>query len=278
MLRSVFIGAKDPFNDVLVHWLSQRTHFVGAIWTNLTSWRSTRGRKLGFVQQRLRRYGPVKVVNEALFYLYYHTFLKRGEVQQIRQRIIEPYWAQHGPSEWQWRGDAIYATSVNSPTTVDFLEGCQPDVAFATCVNEYFRKPLRSIARRGLFLWHEGITPEYKGLYVPFWAVHQGEFDKIGSTLLRTNQKIDDGEIFVQCQASGVDPFRDHHLYTGHKAIIDSLPYVEPFLVELERGTAEPIRLLDAIPRTYTYPGITDFVRQRLRLRRWSRGPTPLPQ
>jgi methionyl-tRNA formyltransferase len=184
----------------------------------------------------------------------------------VCKQLIQPYWAEHGISAW--RGPAIAAENVNSRRVHQFVETLQPDVAFAMCTNDYFGKRLRDRFAKGVFLWHEGITPEYKGLYSPFWAAHNLEFDRIGYSLLRMNDDLDAGEIFVQGRAQNIDPRCQTHDFMGHKAILDSLPQVEEFIARLTAGTARPIFRQKAEPRTYTYPGITDFIRQRRRLRK----------
>ena len=39
MLKVVFIGSLNEFNEVLVHWLSRRTDLAGVIWTTSVDWR-----------------------------------------------------------------------------------------------------------------------------------------------------------------------------------------------------------------------------------------------
>ncbi len=269
MLKTVFIGSKNEFDEVLVHWLSQRTELVGVVWTQSTAWKQSWRGVLKFAHRRYRRYGLLKVTNEILFYLYYYARLFRRDVADMRRHIIEPYHAQNGIPSWQ--GDAIFSANVNSPEVLAFLDKRRPDIGLAMCISDFFGKRLRAIPKEGIFLWHEGITPEYKGLYSPFWAVHNLDFSAIGYTLLLMNDVLDGGGVYVQGRAQDVDPFRQYHGYLGHKAIIDSLPAVEQFLVALEAGAAAPIDRTDAVSNTYTYPGLFDLIRQRKRLRRTAR-------
>ncbi len=264
MLKAVFIGSKNDFDQALVQWLSRRTVLVGVVWTQSTAWqRSWRGR-WRFARRRMRRHGLAKVFDETLFYLYYHARLNRRDQAALRRDVIEPYHAAHGVA--RWTGDEMFAASLNAPDVVSFLEARQPDVGFAMCVSDYFGKELRAVPKHGMFLWHEGITPEYRGLYSPFWAVHNLDFDAIGYTLLRMDDALDAGAIYVQGRARDVDPLRHGHLYLGHKAIMDSLPAVERLLGDLEAGVARPLERVGAVARTYTYPGFSDFVRLRWRL------------
>ena len=166
----------------------------------------------------------------------------------------------------RWTGDQIFAANLNAPEVLSFLESRQPDLGFAMCVSDYFGKKLRAIPKQGMFLWHEGITPEYRGLYSPFWAVHNLDFAALGYTLLRMDDSLDAGAVYVQGQARDVDPSRHGHLYLGHKAIMDSLPAVERLLRDLETGVARPVERTGAIASTYTYPGLSDLLRQRWRL------------
>lgn len=267
MLKGVFIGSDNMFNEILVHWLSQRVDMRGVVWVSATAWQRTLQGKLSFTKKRRRRYGLAKVIDEAMFFLYAHRFLMGGDKAELKRDVYEPYWAAHGVPRWQ--GPAIYASDVNEPEVLDFIQTQEAEVVFAMCINNFFGERIRSIPRHGVLLWHEGITPEYKGLYSPFWAVHNLDFDNVGYTLLRMNDKLDAGEIFVQGRAVDIDPFRHHANYMGHKAIIDSLPAVEQFLKELEAGQAQPIERTGAQAGYYTYPGMSDFIRQRRRLHEW---------
>ena len=269
MLKTVFIGSRNEFNQVLVHWLSQRVDLCGVVWTQSTRWQRTWKGRWTRARKRMRRYGVLKVVNEALCFLYIHRFLNHAAEEALATMVIQPYQAEHGRTMWQ--GDQIQADSINHPDVLAFVRERQPDLAFAMCINEFFGEALRSIPEHGIFLWHEGVTPEYKGLYSTFWALHNLDFDHIGYTLLRMNDTYDAGEIFVQGRATGYDPFRHNNGFIGHKAIFDSLSEVEQFLTALEAGQANPIERSEAVSGYYTYPGLTDLMRQRLRLRAFRR-------
>jgi methionyl-tRNA formyltransferase len=269
VLRTVFIGSKNDFDDMLVHWLAERSELVGAIWLDPEEWRKSLKGRFDFARRRFRRRGLRKTIDEIAFFLYYHARLGRVEERVLEERVIAPYTQEHGKQTWS--GDSIQVSDVNSPEAIAWLRERKPDLAFAMCVNNYFGDELRGLFEHGVFLWHEGFTPEYRGLYSPFWAVANADFEHVGYTLLRMNDSYDAGEVFVQGRALDIDPFRDYHAYIGHKAIADSLPAVEKFLVALEAGTARPIDQTGAESNYYTYPGLSDFIRQRLMLRRLAR-------
>jgi methionyl-tRNA formyltransferase len=266
LLRTIFIGAQNTFDDVLVDWLAERSELVGVIWIDAAGWRRSWKDRLAFTRKRMKRYGFLKTLDEIAFFLYYQGILVRRERRDLDDRLVASLRERYGNRGWS--GDQVSVSDVNSPEAMTFLRERKPDVAFAMCVNNYFSGEMRALMNHGVFLWHEGVTPEYRGLYSPFWAVHNLDFERIGYTLLRMNDEYDAGDVYVQGRARDVDPRRDLHAYLGHKAIADSLPEVETFLRELEAGTAAPIERREARSGYYTYPGLSDFVRQRIRLRR----------
>lgn len=110
-------------------------------------------------------------------------------------------------------------------------------------------------------MWHEGITPEYRGVYSPFWALVNEDYDNLGYTLLKMNERLDAGDIFVQGKAKDIDPLKDWHGYIGHKVIIDSLPEVKTLLNKLENNNHLPINRKDAKDGFYSYPTLTAFIK-----------------
>lgn len=264
MLRCVFIGSKNDFDENLIHWLSQRTEIAGVVWTKSAMWQHSLKGKINFARRRKKQKGIIKTVDEILFYLYFHQFLERKSYKSFENEVIFPYRLS---SNFQyWKGNSIESENVNDDATLNFLKDCIPDIVFAMCVNDYFGKKILKIPKLGVYLWHEGITPEYRGLYSPFWAIHNLDFKNVGYTLLKMDSKIDAGQIYVQGRSKEFDPFRQTHSYIGHKAIWDSLVDVDNFLLKLESGDAKPIIRTDSQDGYYTYPGITDFIRQRMRL------------
>lgn len=266
MLRAVFIGYDNMLNRVLEHWLSGHTELAGCVWVpSQTQWLTTRQGKIDFINRRIKRRGLLKAFDEALFYLLYHgTEPKSPNTLKCAQLIREYRATQpqrpHAP--------CIRSARVNDERVLDYLREVKPDVIFSHCINQYFGKRLRAAAPHGVMLWHVGITPEYKGVYSPFWTMHNADFANFGYTLLRLNQELDAGDIFVQGRLTDVDIRHDNHELIEHKAIFASLPGVARFIGELEAGTAAPIVRPEAVPGYYTYPGLTDYLRQRWRVRR----------
>ena len=55
MLKAVFIGSRNDFDEVLVHWLSQRVDLVGVVWVSSTKWQKSWKGRLAFASKRACR-------------------------------------------------------------------------------------------------------------------------------------------------------------------------------------------------------------------------------
>jgi hypothetical protein len=269
MLKTGFIGRDNEFNRLICCWLSQHTDLGVIVWTNAMAWSKgtamQRVRKtVGRFFHRAQKMGLPRTINEFGFYALYGVFLWRPEQKRLHEAVEECDVHPKKPlaSIRQLRPD-----SMKSPDLAAALKSARLDATFSMCIDVYLPQAVRDASRHGIFLWHEGITPEYRGVYSPFWALLNEDYRNIGYTLLKVNNKLDAGDVYLQARMLALDPTRDWHTYIGHKAILESLPQVERFLEQLENGRARPITRPNAVDRFYSYPTATALL--RLALRRW---------
>lgn len=266
MLRVAFVGNEFFFTHALCRWLAERTDLRLIIWTSKTAWPHRSGFAWARVARRIlrnaRRKGVWRTLNEAAFYLFYVLFLQRKEVARIC-RLAESFEAK--PRRPIVEITQIYPARIDDPELLSHLERLHLDAIFAMCTDVYFPSEFIGAPRLGAFLWHEGITPEYCGLYSAFWALLREDYARIGYTLLKMNRQVDGGPIYLQGPVEGVDFERDWHSYLGHKSILDSLPHVERFLRDLEMNQHQPIERPDAIKGYYSYPTATALAEIALR-------------
>jgi hypothetical protein len=262
MLRCIFVGSQNRFTELIAHWLSENTQLVGVVWTSSSEWAKSFSGILAFARRRLLRHGFAKAVNEATYYWLARKIL-RDHGEPCQSRLVNTYTAIHGAPVW--KADCLLTCAINSAPVLNFVRERRPDLILSMCISEFFKWEIRELPRLGSFLWHEGIVPEYKGLYSPFWAIHNGEPEMLGYTVLKMNGRYDEGDVYAQGLVKGIDPKTDSPLYIGHKAILDSLPHVGVLLQQLEHGTAKPISTEGRVANSYTYPGLTDWIRMKLR-------------
>jgi folate-dependent phosphoribosylglycinamide formyltransferase PurN len=267
MLRTVFVGFDNDLNRVLAHWLEQRTDLAGCVWIpSTTQWLTTRKGRMDFLRQRLKKRGLLRTLDEALFFLYYHATERNNSNTRAASQLVKDYWRNNELANG-W-GPFLPTRKINDEKVIKYVERLKPDIIISHCIHQFFGKRLRNAAKHGVFLLHIGILPEYRGLYSPFWTLHNCDFDNFGYTLFRLNEGIDAGEAFVQGRTPNVDVAHDNHALIEFKTVFAALPAIEEFFKEMENGTAKPIERPNAVPGYYSYPGLTDYIRQRIRVRR----------
>ena len=261
-LRIAFIGKDYFFNRTLCRWLAGHADLRLIVWTDRIAWPHRRGffwawaRIARRILSRGRNGGPWRAIDEFAFYVLYVLFLRRREEERSR-RLVESVRVH----------EAIDHVRQESPTRIDdprllaMLESLRLDAVFAMCVDSYFPRRLRDAPRHGVFLWHEGITPEYRGLYSNLWALMRQDSARIGYTLLKMNERFDAGPIYLQGAVEDADFERDWPTYLGHKSVVDSLPRVEGFLRDLERNAHRPTRREGARDAYYSYPTASGLIR-----------------
>lgn len=85
---------------------------------------------------------------------------------------------------------------INHPDVIELAHRLQPDV-IAVFGTSLIRGPLLGMGRIGIMNLHGGLSPEYRGADCTFWALHNGEPEKIGCTLHFIDPGIDTGRLIA---------------------------------------------------------------------------------
>ncbi|MFN0279984.1 MAG: formyltransferase family protein [Pyrinomonadaceae bacterium] len=263
MLRTAFIGNENFYDQKICEWLSQHTDLSLIIWTDKMTWsfnddgqRNKRIKKR-FIE-RSKKYGKLRAANEFLYYILYRKFIGRDDLSKVRSAVDS---IEVRPKRDLSQIEQIRPDNIKSKELQDAVEACKLDAMFAMCIDVYLPKALINTPKYGTFLWHEGITPNYRGVYSPFWALVNKDYDNLGYTLLRMNSKLDAGEVYVQGKAENIDLVNDWHSYIGHKAVLDSLPKIELFLKDLNANQHRPIDRSNAQDGYYSYPTASSLLK-----------------
>ena len=85
---------------------------------------------------------------------------------------------------------------INHPEVVRLAKELQPDLicVFGTSL---IRGELLNQGRLGIINLHGGLSPEYRGADCTFWALYNGEPDKVGCTLHYIDAGIDTGRLIA---------------------------------------------------------------------------------
>ena len=125
---------------------------------------------------------------------------------------------------------------INDPGVVELARELQPDVicVFGTSL---IRGELLEQGRLGILNLHGGLSPEYRGSDCTFWALYNGEPEKVGCTLHFIDPGIDTGNLIAHiCPEVKAG---DTELVLFWRAVRDSAEVYAEALERLEKG--EPL-------------------------------------
>jgi methionyl-tRNA formyltransferase len=259
-MRIVFVGRENFANHCFANWIAQHHELCAYFKADVSRYTGNYRRK--WLRNRVRRKGLLRTVDEMLFQMYYRVFQ-----HNVNQLLLTQTFAENFGYDFFDRPPNVpyyEFPDLNCEEATKKLQELKPDLVFAVCVTQFLKKPYSEIPKYGTALYHEGLTPEYKGLHTPFWANYNGDEDRIGYTLLRVNDKLDGGEPIAQGVGTVHPDLARYWVYSGHKVLIDGLSEVKKALEALEQGESIQINREKGPARMYSYAGMTDEL-QRMR-------------
>ena len=95
------------------------------------------------------------------------------------------------------RSDLVVAVPhINDARVVELAERLAPDI-IAVFGTSLIKGPLLDQGRLGIVNLHGGLSPEYRGADCTFWALYNGEPEKVGCTIHFIDQGIDTGKLIA---------------------------------------------------------------------------------
>jgi methionyl-tRNA formyltransferase len=132
------------------------------------------------------------------------------------------------------RPDLVFEVPhINDRRVVELAERLDPDV-IAVFGTSLIRGPLLEMGRVGIVNLHGGLSPEYRGADCTFWALYNGEPEKVGCTIHFIDTGIDTGKLIAHVSPA-VEP-GDDELTLFWRAVKDSAAVYVELLERLERG------------------------------------------
>ena len=212
--------------------------------------------KLALLRRRVSRHGPLRVLDELLFQVYYRLFLRAGDQRLLRLFELSAPATRAGLAE---KVEVIDIDSLNAPEGQALLKRLAPDLVVMAS-RELIRPDVLKLARVGFIGCHPGILPDFRGAYASFWAMSEGKRDKIGVSVYLATPGIDTGPLVAERAIAprfGVQHFKvesERLIFEGTNELIEAID-------EAERGTLKTYTKPDPAGPLYSLVGLTDFLR-----------------
>lgn len=243
--------------EVIGRWLAATTDLVGEIVIE-PDWI----RQANTLKHEFCRSGITGLLDAIAYRLYYRVVLADKETPKIDALISD---AQAENPDYSVPEYAV--ADPNDEETAEVLQDLSPDIMIARC-KVLLAESVYAIPDHGTFVIHAGICPEYRNQHGCFWALANGDDDKVGFSLIRIDDGIDTGEIFVQ-DGTTFDPVDDEHVYIQLKVVADNLPSLGPVLTGIVSGEADPIPTNNRTGALWGMPKLSAWLTWKRRVKRF---------
>jgi methionyl-tRNA formyltransferase len=141
----------------------------------------------------IERHGLLRTLNRLLYNAYRARFISASEARVFQETFFPR--GQH--VEYIREVPTVQVENINDTTCISFIRQHAPDL-IAVCGTTVIQPEVFVLAPLGAINIHTGITPEYRSADPVFWALYNGEPDKVGVTIHFVDRGIDTGPILGQ--------------------------------------------------------------------------------
>jgi methionyl-tRNA formyltransferase len=215
-------------------------------------------------RREIRRVGALKFLDVVAFRVYARLFLAARDEAWKRDRLASLRRSYPADLEAVPR---LVVASPNSAEARAFIERLRPDIAIARC-KVILKRAIFELPRVGTFVLHPGICPEYRNAHGCFWALANRDLDRVGMTLLRVDEGIDTGPVYLHGTCD-YDEQRDSHIVIQYRAVFDNLDTIGNILAALSRGEdVRPVPTAGRRSAEWGQPRLTEYLKWKAAARR----------
>lgn len=242
----------------LTRWMGSFSDLVGVVVL-----RERPERKWRRIRREIRRVGLLRFPDVVAMRLYYKLVLSRRD-QRWEQRELARLKERYPPLPDDL--PVLHTHSPNTPEAEAFIRSVAPDLMVARC-KTLIKESVFTIPELGTFVFHPGICPEYRNAHGAFWALANGELDKVGMTLLRIDKGVDTGPVYG-FYSYPFDEVAESHIVIQYRVVFDNLDALRDRLLEVEAGTAAPIDTTGRESDTWGQPWLSRYLGWKRRARK----------
>ena len=251
-MRTVLICHHDePLNRFgLARWLASFSE-LGAI----IEIHEPRSRVWRRIRREIKRVGLLRFLDVLAFRLYYQFALAKKDHDWTQAKLAElSVRYPDVPSSCR----LLVTPSPNSAECLELLQEVQPDIIIARC-KSILKKEIFRCASNGTFVMHPGICPEYRNAHGCFWALAQGDLDRVGMTVLRVDAGVDTGPVYAYYHCA-YDERRESHVVIQDRMVFDNLDSLGAKFEEIHAGSAVIIDTAGRASQPWGQPWLTRYL------------------
>ncbi len=258
-MKTILICHEDSIIDkeALTSWLASFSELVGIVILC-----EKNERKFKRVKREIKRVGIPRFIDVMLFRFYYKVFLAKADTLWEAEKVAEII-KKYGKIE---NVSTLITHSPNSVEAENFIKEKNADIVIARC-KVILNRRIFTLANIGTFVMHPGICPEYRNAHGCFWALANGDNEKVGMSLLKIDEGVDTGPIY-EYFTYNFDSLNESHIKIQTKVVTENLDKIELKLQEIAEGKAEKIDVNGRESGVWGHPWMSKYISWKRQARR----------
>jgi folate-dependent phosphoribosylglycinamide formyltransferase PurN len=248
-------GTGIIFDKTLSVLLGNEVNVVGVVHAN----KHQKGVDFSYLKIAGKKYGYWTVFFQIIGRIYY-KILHNKKDREIFHQIYNEKEIQSVLKNYQF--PIHHTEDYGKPATLAWIKSLQPDLLLVH-TGYWVGKKVRNIVKGRVIGGHPGITPDYRGVHSPFWAIYNGEPEKVGYTVFWLDSGVDTGDILHQ---STVPLEKGDSFFTlSWKGMVGIAENQAKLIKKMEEGLELESRKVGEVDEStnYNHPTIFQYLKYR---------------
>jgi methionyl-tRNA formyltransferase len=218
--------------------------------------------RLKLLGRRFFKLGVLTVLNQLLFKLLDVLFFQVDENCKAARMLGQE--AVFDQSSFP-NATILETGSINSAPVVSLVEQLKPDLVVVSGTSLLGKELLGLLGSTPVINIHCGITPRYRGTHGAYWAVVNGDWENVGTTVHFIDSGVDTGAIIGQTTIQ-LEP-DDSPRVLALKQYCSGIPLISEAVSNIRAGNLTTASRNDLDSRFYSSPTLTSYLIFKKRMR-----------
>ncbi len=257
LVKALLICHHDAALDRIgiARWLASFSELVGVV-----AICEPRQRLWRRIRREVSRVGPLRFLDVLAYRAYQRVALAAGD-RAWEVGALERLCTAYPPLSPET--PVLETFSPNSPEAAAFIRRCGPDVMLARC-KSLLKREVFALPRRGTFVLHPGVCPEYRNAHGCFWALANDDLHKVGATLLQIDEGVDTGPVYGYFRYP-YDEVAESPFVIQGRVVVENLDGIRQTLIDVAAARAARLDVSGRPSGAWGQPWLTKYFRWKYR-------------
>jgi len=256
----VLVGPSTANRNTLATLVDSDVHVVGAVIAD----KNVGGVNTSFLKIAIKKQGIIKVMFQIMERILYKLLNSKKDAR-IEKEIFDT--EQINVAINKWGGEIHQTGDYQAKKTVAWIAAQQPDM-IVIHTPYWVGKKIRNMVSGNVIGGHPGITPLYRGVHSPFWAIYKGDAENIGYSVFWVAAGVDTGDLITQGK---IEPRAgDSYVTLSWRGMKEIAKDITKIIEDFDRGIAIKREKIKDIPENsiFYHPTIFQYVKYLLMQRK----------